>query len=128
MLGLDHYLEQHRSLIKDAWVWVHLGANFVAREGHAVRLQHSDEKARRLLAENIQRENISPTTETPLGERPVGEARNIFDGGGRFISIVSFNGLFHHPADTYPSAVDLDVGIKWIEAMTNATLQLADES
>jgi len=126
-LGLDHYLEQHHSLIKDAYMWVHLGANFVARNGDSVRLQHSDEEVRNLLAETTNQENVTSSRETKIGERPVGEARNIFDGGGRFVSIVGSNSLFHHPADTYPSAVDIEVGMKWIKAMTNVTLRLAND-
>ena len=31
-LGLDHFLEKNSSLIKDAFSWVHLGANFAAKE------------------------------------------------------------------------------------------------
>ena len=31
-LGLDHFLEKNPSLVKDAFAWVHLGANFAAKE------------------------------------------------------------------------------------------------
>jgi hypothetical protein len=35
-LGLDHFLEKNSSLVKDAFAWVHLGANFAAKSGQVL--------------------------------------------------------------------------------------------
>ena len=66
--------------------------------------------------------------ETPIGTRPYGEARNIFDGGGRFVSILGGNQLFHHPADRWPEAVDLQSTQRWVAALVQLSLGVAGKS
>ncbi len=117
-IGLDHYLEPRQELVQRAHMWIHLGANFSAGVGAAVRLQFSDAEAKSALAGPLSAHNLTPAVETELGTRPFGEARNIHDQKGRYISLLGGNGLFHHPADTWPNAVDLPATTKWIEAFT----------
>jgi hypothetical protein len=62
---------------------------------------------------------------TPLGERPLGEARNIYDGGGHYVSLLGNNGLFHHPDDRWPEAVDLDRTLALNQAMLEVVDRLA---
>lgn len=125
--GLDHYLEANRALVKEAAMWIHLGANFAARVMPGVRMQFSDEKAEQLAKSALGNQAIAPSVTTPTGTRPYGEARNIYDGGGRYISILGGNGLFHHPDDRWPGAVDLDVTTRWIAALVDICVQLATE-
>jgi len=123
--GLDHYLEAHGSLIAGAHMWIHLGANFVARVMPAVRLQYSDKTAEGLVRAELARTALKPARETPPGTRPAGEARNIFDGGGHYISILGGNGLFHHPDDLWPDAVDMKAATAWISAFVDLSVKLA---
>jgi len=123
--GLDQYLHDNSGLIKDAFLWVHLGANFAARHGAEVRLQYSDDLAVASLAPWLKENSVSPGAQIMGGERPLGEARNIFDGGGRYISILGRNGLFHHPADVWPDAVDLEATTKWVNAFVQLGIKLA---
>lgn len=104
--GFDHFIAERPGLIQSAHAWLHLGANFIARDG-AVRLQYSDESIRTLAREQARAAGIS-TYDEVFAQRPGGEARAVFDGGGRYFSILGGNPLFHHPADTYPTAVDMD--------------------
>ena len=122
--GLDQYLHDNSGLIKEAFLWVHLGANFAARHGAEVRLQYSDELAVTSLAPWLEENSVSPGAQIMGGERPLGEARNIFDGGGRYISILGRNGLFHHPADVWPDAVDLEATTKWVNAFVQLGIKL----
>jgi hypothetical protein len=62
-----------------------------------------------------------------VGERPLGEARNIYDGQGRFISILGRNGLFHHPADVWPDAVNLGATTRWVNAFVQLGVKLASQ-
>ena len=68
---------------------------------------------------------VAPSSEVPVGQRPGGESRNIHDGGGRFVSIVGGNDLFHHPDDTFPDAVDLEVTTAWARAFVHAARAFA---
>ncbi|HJN51989.1 MAG: hypothetical protein QGI68_01810 [Pseudomonadales bacterium] len=124
-LGLDRYLEANSSLIKGALLWIHLGANFAAAYNPGVRLQYSDQHAKALTEEFLNRTGIQAAIETPIEQRPFGEARNIFDGGGRYISILGGNGLFHHPKDTWPRAVNLAETSRWIRAFTDLAVALS---
>lgn len=124
-LGLDHYLESQPKLIAGASLWIHLGANFAARYDRGVRLQYSDERAKALMAGGLLREHLKPATETPIGSRPYGEARNVFDGGGRYISILGSNGLFHHPDDIWPNAVDIEATTKWVRVLADLSVKHA---
>ena len=118
--GLDHFLSDRTGLIRDAEVWLHLGANFAASKGGAPRLQYSDEAAKQAFTTAMAMAGVAPAYEAPVGQRPGGESRNIFDGGGRFVSIVGGNDLFHHPDDTFPDAVDVEAAAGWARAFIHA--------
>ena len=122
--GLDHFLAARSGLVQGAHMWVHLGANFVASQGGAPRLQYSDDDVRAAFSRCLEADVAEPF-EAPAGTRPGGESRNIFDGGGRFVSIVGGNALFHHPDDTFPSAVDLDAAAGWAKVFVRATRAFA---
>lgn len=62
---------------------------------------------------------------TPIGTRPAGEARNIYDGGGRYISLLGTNPLFHHPEDRWPEAIDPEKTARLIQACVDMALTLA---
>ena len=124
-LGLDFFLSHHRPLIKAAHVWIHLGANFAAANC-PIRLQASREELAQLAHRAIAGSGVSAIDFTPVGTRPGGEARNIYDSGGQYISIVGRNRLFHHPADRWPVAIDLQKIVRLTHALTKLTVQLAD--
>jgi hypothetical protein len=118
-LGMEAYLKDRADLVEQAHLWVHLGANFAAR-GVEIRYQASDAEWIKKGLTLLEAERIEPKHITPLGTRPFGEARDIFDGGGHFVSLLGANPLFHHPDDRWPEAVDLDQAA----ALTRAMVQL----
>ncbi len=126
-VGLDYHLERNQGLVGDAHCWMHLGANFAARGGFLL-YQASDEQlmaqGRRFLSETGQ----PPDRTTPVGTRPLGEARNIFDGGGRYVSLLGSNPLFHHPDDRWPNAVDIDKALRTTAAMVRLAVDLANQA
>jgi hypothetical protein len=126
-VGLDYHLDRNQGLVGDAHCWMHLGANFAARGGF-VLYQASDEQlmaqGRRFLSETGQ----PPDRTTPVGTRPLGEARNIFDGGGRYVSLLGSNPLFHHPDDRWPNAVDIDKARRTTAAMVRLAVDLANQA
>ncbi len=124
-LGLDLFLEANRQLVRKARCWIHLGANFAAKGADAgVLLQYSDEEFRSITRQVMNSLQLKADREMPLEKRPWGEARNIFDGGGRYISILGSNPLFHHPADTWPDAVDSTKVCNWVRLMVQLVAQL----
>jgi hypothetical protein len=123
-VGLERFLARQPDLARGAHAWVHLGANFAAR-GSEVYYQASDENLMARGREAIGRALGVPPQTTPVGQRPLGEARNIFDAGGRYVSILGTNPLFHHPDDRWPDAVDLAQTERLARAMLELIIDLA---
>jgi len=124
-VGLDHFLDQHPSLVKDAHIWIHLGANFAAAKSPAVHLQSSEKALEALALKAMGKENVRPATIMPPGRRPWGEARNIYDGQGRYISLLGLNGLFHHIDDRWPESVDMKTTVRLVDAFIDIIQHVA---
>jgi len=123
-LGLDQFMHDNPGLVAGAHMWIHLGANFAA-DGAAIFLQYSSEENRALTYKHLDPYGLRPATETPIEDRPRGEARNIYDGSGQYISLLSTNPLFHHPDDVWPGAVDLPNTAAWTQAFTSLVVEIA---
>jgi len=124
-IGLDRWLARDGHLLGAASAWIHLGANFAARDGQ-IRFQASSED---LLARGqaaLAAEGIAPDQVTPVGTRPLGEARNVFDGNGRYVSLLGTNPWFHHPDDRWPGAIDLPKTVALTRAMLSLIERLAN--
>ncbi len=125
-LGLDLYLHENADLIKGAVAWIHLGANFATNRGSRIILQFSDDAIKSVALDCAAESDATIDIQWPIGTRPLGEARNIFDGHGRFVSILGANDWFHHPADVWPDAVDLETTRIWVDVFTRLALRLAN--
>lgn len=124
-LGLDHFLARRGALLKSANVWIHLGANFAAAVQGSVRLQASDEELAGRARAVLEEAKTPADEETPVGTPPLGEARNVHDGDGRYVSLLGRNGLFHHPEDRWPRAVDVDRAVRITGAFVKLVRELA---
>ena len=123
-VGLQRYLDSVPELINHAHAWVHLGANFAAMDSE-LRFQASTQELMNQGLAALTARGIDERIVTPLGERPLGEARNIYDGGGHYVSLLGNNKLFHHPEDRWPEAVDLDRTLALSQAMLEVVGRLA---
>ena len=124
-LGLDHFLKKNPSLARDAFAWVHLGANFAAKAGQVLWQASTKEYLEQGL-EQLKALNLVEILSWPISSRPVGEARNIYDRGGQFISLLGSNPLFHHPDDIWPDSIDMEKLIKLDSFMTNMIKDMAN--
>ena len=123
-LGLDQMLHENPTLARDAFIWIHLGANFAAT-GSQVRLQYSSQGIKNLTRRFLEQGRLVPGVETAIENRPLGEARNIYDARGNFLSLLGNNPLFHHPDDRWPDAVDIATTARWADAFSNIILNLS---
>jgi hypothetical protein len=105
-LGFDAFTATPDGRFDAAFAWLHLGANFAAPDTR-IRLQASTQS---WLDDALARfrDRAIECDATAVGTRPLGEARNVFDGGGHYVSILADNPLFHHPDDRWPHAVDVE--------------------
>jgi len=123
--GLDAFLAKQPQLIKGAAAWIHLGANIGAAGGDA-RLQASDDRMMAMADEALATSGGRIAVRVPRGTRPGGEARNIHDGGGRYISLLGSGPFFHNVADRWPAAVDLAAVNRFSEAFASLAVRLAN--
>ena len=124
-LGLDSFIARRAGLVSGAKAWLHLGANIGAAQGPGNILQASDDEMESLMALVMTEAGLRIDRRHPLGVEPLGEARNIHRGGGRFISIIGKNDLFHSPDDRGPDVVDLSVVEKFAAAFAAVATALS---
>ena len=121
-VGLDRYLASQPNVVRQAKAWVHLGANFAA-EGSMVRFQASEAKWLADAQQTFADAGAPLDTVAPVGTRPFGEARNIYDAGGRYVSMLGSNPYFHHPDDRWPAAIDINrtgrLATAWIQLVSS---------
>jgi hypothetical protein len=124
-LGLDAFMERRPGLVPAAKAWIHLGANIGAAQGPANNLQASDDAMEAMMAEAMTNVGLRIDRRLPRGAVPLGEALNVHRGGGRYISIIGRNDLFHNPGDRGPEVVDLDVIERFATAFARVATSLA---
>jgi hypothetical protein len=109
-LGLDGFVARRpghdRPVREGGASWVHYGANLGAAGGILSLVSPHDE-LRALAAAELARAG-QPHTKAPKTLVPSGETRDIHRAGGRYLTLVGTNPLFHLPQDRWPDAVDPD--------------------
>jgi hypothetical protein len=124
-LGLDAYMARRPDLVRAAKAWIHLGANIGAAQGPGNHLQASDDAMEEMMAAAMTKAGLSVDHRRPRNLPPRGEAENVHRGGGRYISIIGNNDLFHNPADHGPDVVDLAVIERFARALARVAASLA---
>jgi len=124
-LGLAAFIERRPGLVPAAKAWLHLGANIGAAQGPGNNLQASDGELESMMAGAMTKAGLRIDQRHPRGAMPRGEAENVHRGGGRYISIIGNNDLFHNANDRGADAVDLDVIERFTSAFTMVTTSLA---
>jgi hypothetical protein len=121
-LGLDDFIARRQGIVPSAKTWIHLGANIGAAQGPANILQASDDEMEQMMAAAMTEAGLRVDRRHPLGVEPLGEAANVYRGGGRFISIIGKNDLFHSPDDRGPDVIDLEVIERFAKAFAMTSL------
>ena len=103
-LGLDDFVARRPGWEETA-TWLHWGANLGATGGRLTVMSASDQ-LRDLAAAELGRAG-QPYATAPKSAVPSGETRDIHRKGGRYLTLVGSNRLFHLPQDRWPGAVDL---------------------
>jgi hypothetical protein len=78
-----------------------------------------------MMADAMTQAGVGIDRRHPRGVAPLGEALNVHRGGGRFISIIGKNDLFHSPDDLGPDVIDLDVIARFASAFAAVAVSLA---
>jgi hypothetical protein len=123
--GIDAFIERRPGLVPAATAWIHLGANIGAAQGPGNNLQASDDAMEAMMAEAMTAAGLRTDRRLPRGAVPRGEAENVHRGGGRYLSIIGNNDLFHNSRDRGADAVDLQVIARFAGAFAMVATSLA---
>ncbi|HYL39037.1 MAG TPA: M28 family peptidase [Bryobacteraceae bacterium] len=124
-LGIEIYAQHHPGLIKHSRAWIHFGANIGAAQDPGNTIQASDDEMEALMAGQIEAAGLKINRRVPRGNVPGGEAGVVHREGGRYLSLIGRNALFHNPADRGPEAVDPSVIARFAAAFTVIAKTLA---
>jgi hypothetical protein len=125
-LGINAFIKRRPSIVKRSVGWFHLGANVGAAVEPGITLQASDDEFDALLAGALQSSGLTVSRRAPRGRVPGGEAEAVHNGGGRYMSIIGGNGLFHSLADRGPEAIDAPSIARFCTAFTALARRLAE--
>ena len=124
-LGIDAFIERRPGIVTKAIGWMHFGANIGAattKPGNTI--QASDDEREALLSRELTAANVVITRRIPRGTVPGGEAENVHRGGGRYVSTIGFNELFHNPQDRGIQTVNVPVIAAFVSAFTKVARAL----
>ena len=126
-LGLDNFVARRsgweRPISEGGATWIHFGANIGAADG-VLSLQSASDDLRQVTEAELTRAGQAPGIVAPNTLVPSGETRDIHRAGGRYVTLVGSNPLFHLPDDRWPHAVDADAVTRTAAAAAASVVKL----
>ncbi len=123
--GIEIYAERQLGIITHSRAWIHFGANIGAAQNPGNVVQSSDDEMEAMMTEAMIAAGLRVDRRNPRGTVPGGEAGVVHRGGGRYMSLIGRNALFHNPLDRGPEAVDVDVIARFASAFTGVARKLS---
>jgi len=124
-LGIDAFIDARPGIVARAQGWLHLGANIGAAVDAGTMLQASHDEMDAALTTALTDAGVRVDRRNPRGRVPGGEAEAVHRGGGRYVSVIGDNGLFHNLADRGPEAIDPAAIARFSQAFTKMVAGLA---
>ena len=137
-LGIDAFVANRPGIVSQSVGWMHFGANIgaatlpdgpfqasdddperrhaAAAMGSGNTIQASDDDSELLLSQAMMTVDLGIGRRIPRGTVPGGEAEVVHRGGGRYVSVIGSNALFHNPEDRGVKTVDLNVIARFTKA------------
>jgi hypothetical protein len=147
-LGINAFVDRRPGIVSSSVGWIHLGANIgAARRANNQRrptdttsgvppsaslpqaggntVQASDEEIERMLAQAMTSTALTIDVRAPHNRVPGGEAEVVHRGGGRYVSVIGSNAMFHNPSDRGPQVIDAHAIGAFVEALAIVAKTLA---
>lgn len=125
-LGINDFVARRPGIVVQSNGWMHFGANIGAATQPGNRLQASDDVFDELLSREMAGAGLKVDVRVPRGTVPGGEAEVVHRGGGRYVSIIGTNALFHNPDDRGPEAIAPAVIARFCGAFSAVAAKLAE--
>jgi hypothetical protein len=148
-LGINAFVDRRPGIVTGSVGWIHLGANIgAARKADTQRrpadtttpvgplsatlpqavgttVQASDDEIERILAQAMTSTALTVDVRSPRNRVPGGEAEVVHRGGGRYVSVIGSNIMFHNPADRGAAVIDARAIGAFVEAFAIVATRLA---
>jgi hypothetical protein len=124
-LGINAFVERRPRIVTNAVGWMHFGANIGAAADPGNTVQASDDEFEAVLIRAMTAARLAIRRRVPRGTVPGGEAEAVHRGGGRYLSVIGSNALFHNPDDRGVHAVDVTVIARFSHAFAAVAQALA---
>ena len=124
-LGINVFINRRPGIVSRSVGWMHFGANIGAAQDPGNTVQASDDGFEAIQEEAMQAAGLRIDRRVPRGTVPNGEAEAVHRGGGRYVSIIGRNALFHNQADRGPDAIDPGVIARFVDIFTAVAKRLA---
>jgi len=105
-LGINAFVDRRPGIVSRSAGWMHFGANIGAAQDPGNTVQASDDLFEKMLTDAMTAAGLAVTRRVPRGTVPGGEAEVVHRGGGRYVSVIGRNALFHNPVDRGSAAID----------------------
>jgi hypothetical protein len=137
-LGINAFIDRRSAIVSNSVGWIHLGANIGAArsastqrrpvdtnsgvppsaspQANANTVQASDDEIERVLAQAMMSAGLTTDVRVPHSRVPGGEAEVVHRGGGRYVSVIGSNVMFHNPSDRGSDVIDSRVIAAFVEA------------
>ncbi len=148
-LGIDQFVARRPGIVPQSVGWIHLGANIGAAmlptrtvtasdagpdQRHATpvmgsgnTIQASDDEFEAVLSRAMMSQDLGIARRNPRGTVPGGEAETVHRGGGRYLSVIGSNALFHNPADRGANAVNPGVIARFTKVFATVAAELLSQ-
>ena len=115
-LGINAFVDKRPGIVEKSVGWMHFGANIGAATDPGNTVQSSDDESESRLTRAMAAVSLHVDRRVPRGTVPGGEAEVVHRGGGKYVSVIGRNGLFHNPDDRGAVAVDAGVVARFVDA------------
>jgi hypothetical protein len=127
-LGINAFVGRRPGIVSTSAGWMHFGANIGVRQDPGNVIQASDDAFEKLQSDAMALSGLVITRRNPRGTVPGGEAEVVHHGGGRYVSVIGRNALFHNPADRGRDAIDPDVISRFTDVFVRVARALASNA
>ena len=123
LYGIHAFLENRQDLARDAFAWIHFGANIGCSQGSIGHYAATDED---LVDRTKSALDKVGTARAERGARFPSESGVVANKGGSVVALVgSGNPVFHLESDRWPGMVDVSAVAGYANAFANLAVQLS---
>ena len=126
MYGITPFLSERTDFVRYAANWIHFGANIGASQEPRVRFSATHEYLATHVKAALRTSEVYPEPDiAPQGTIVGGESQSVAAQGGRLVSVVGGNALFHIESDRWPEAIDVAAIARIANAFSEVAMTLA---